>query len=391
MLIHELATPCVLIEKSRLDSNLAAMAARAADNDVQLRPHVKTHKSVVLARMQLESGAKGITVAKPSEAEVFAHAGISDIRIAYAASAEHHFEKIADLMDRSRVSFCIDTMEGAREASAFFNARGLTARVLIEVDCGDGRCGVVWDDRGSIDFVRSVSSLPGLQILGILTHAGHAYDGPGPDDASSHASVARIADEERDRMLAFASILLNSGAVRIDRDHFEISIGSTPTMSAFHNVSRDGLRITEIRPGNYIFNDAIQSALGVAPLRNCALTVYSSIISKHPDPRGSHERVFLDAGRKILTSDTGYGTDGYGVILHSASTMTPLPHAHLDKLSEEHGWVDVPGGSTLAVRDRVRIVPNHSCVVMNTQRVAHLVDGEHRIREIAVDARGCVT
>lgn len=391
MLIHELPTPCVLIEQSRLESNLAGMAARAADNNVRLRPHVKTHKSVALARMQLESGAKGITVAKPSEAEVFAHAGISDIRIAYTASADHHFAKIADLMDRSRISFCIDTIEGARAASDFFNSRGLTANVLVEVDCGYGRCGVAWDDRHSIDFMRTVASLAGLNVLGILTHAGHAYGAPDPTDPSPRASVLRIATEERDRMLAFGSRLFSSGALTSERDDFEISIGSTPTMSAFQNNSRDGLRVTEIRPGNYIFNDAIQLALGVAPARDCALTVYSSIVSKHRDPRGSHERVFLDAGRKVLTSDTGYGTDGYGIILHSASRMHPLPHAHINKLSEEHGWVDVPGGSTLAVRDRVRIIPNHACVVMNTQRTVHLVDGERHIKEITVDARGCVT
>ncbi|MGA7304254.1 MAG: alanine racemase [Rhodothermales bacterium] len=391
MFIHDLPTPCVLIEQTRLESNIAGMAARAGDNQVILRPHVKTHKSIALARRQIGSGAKGITVAKPSEAAVFAHAGFSDIRIAYATATQHHFESIADLMDRSRISFCVDTMDGANAASEFFHARGMTAGILVEVDCGYGRCGVAWDDPDALDFVRVVSALPGLDLLGILTHAGHAYGAPGENDASPRAAVARIAAEERDRMLTFASHLFAAGAVEMDREHFEISIGSTPTMSAFKNESRDGLQITEIRPGNYIFNDAIQVALGVAPLRDCALTVLASVISKHRDRHGSHERLFLDAGRKILTSDTGFGTDGFGTILHSATTMNPLPHARINKLSEEHGWVDVPGGSTFSVGDRVRIVPNHACVVVNTQHALHIVDGETRVMQIAVDAQGCVT
>lgn len=391
MLIHDLPTPCVLIEQSRLETNIARMASRAVDQGVRLRPHVKTHKSVALGRRQLASGAAGITVAKPSEAAVFARAGFPDIRIAYAAAVGHHFKAIADLMDRSRISFCVDTPEGAKAASEFFHSHGLTGRVLVEVDCGYGRCGVGWEDREAVDFVRMVAEMPGLQLLGILTHAGHAYGGPGQKDASAQASVSRIAEEERDRMLAFASRLSGSGAVDIDRESFEISIGSTPTMSAFGNMSKDGFRITEIRPGNYIFNDAIQVALGVAPLRDCALTVYASIISKHRERHGSHERLFLDAGRKVLTSDTGFGTDGYGTILHSASTMKPLPHARISKLSEEHGWVDVPGGSTLSVGDRVRIVPNHACVVVNTQHTLHIVDGESVVDEITVDAQGCVT
>ncbi len=391
MLIHELPTPCVLVEESRLANNLAEMAARAADNNVRLRPHVKTHKSVALAKRQLASGAIGITVAKPSEAEVFVHAGFSDIRIAYSVATEHHFERIASLMDRSRISFCIDTMEAARSASEFFSARGLTAQILIEVDCGYGRCGVEWDDRESVDFVRAVASLPGLHVVGILTHAGHAYGGPSQIDSSVSASVKRIAEEERDRMLVFASSLFDAGVLEIEREHFEISIGSTPTMSVFRNVARNGLTVTEIRPGNYVFNDAIQVALEVAPLRDCALTVLTSVISRHRNPRDSHERLFLDAGRKVLTSDTGYRTNGYGIVLHSASKMHALPHARIGKLSEEHGWVDVPGGSTLAVRDRVRVVPNHACVVVNTQRSIYLVDGEQVVREISINAQGCVT
>ncbi|MFV1979694.1 MAG: alanine racemase [Rhodothermia bacterium] len=389
MLIRELPTPALLIEQARLESNLGRMQARASDHGVRLRPHVKTHKSVELARMQREAGSSGITVAKPSEAEPFVNGGVADVRIAYPAIARHHLERIVGLMDRARVSFCVDTIEGARAASEFFEARGISAEILIKVDCGYGRCGVTWDSDDSIDFVNAVVAMKGLQITGILTHAGHSYSGPVNDDESAAEYVRRIATEERDRMLAFARCLYEAGVELPAREQFEISIGSTPTMSAFTNTVVDAFTITEIRPGNYIFNDANQVALGVARPQDCALTVLATVVSKHRDLH-SHDRVFLDAGSKVLTSDTGFGTNGYGLVIHSPTTMTPLPHAEVNKLSEEHGWVGIPGGSTLSVGDRVRVVPNHACVVMNTQNRAYLVSGDKLVREIQIDARGQV-
>jgi len=389
MLIRDLPTPTLLIDQARLESNLARMQARASDNGVHLRPHVKTHKSVELARMQRDAGASGITVAKPSEAELFVNGGFADVRIAYPAIARHHLERIAGLIDRARISFCIDTIEGARAASEFFEARGVSAEILIEVDCGYGRCGVTWNSDGSIDFVKAVAALKGLRITGILTHAGHSYSGPVNDDESAGEYVRRVGTEERDRMLVFARCLYEAGIKLPPREQFEISIGSTPTMSAFTNTVVDGFTITEVRPGNYIFNDANQVALGVARPRECALTVLTTVVSKHRDLH-SHERVILDAGRKILTSDTGFDTNGYGLVVHSPTTMTPLPHAVVSKLSEEHGWMEVPGGSTLSVGDRVRIIPNHACTAVNTQNKAYLVSGDKVIREIRIDARGQV-
>jgi D-serine deaminase-like pyridoxal phosphate-dependent protein len=389
MLIRDLPTPAVLIEQSRLENNLARMQARATDNGVRLRPHVKTHKSVEMARMQRQWGASGLTVAKPSEAEVFVSNGFDDVCIAYPCVAHHQLERIADLMDRARITFCVETIEGAELVSEFFDARGLSANVLIEVDTGYGRCGIRWDSAESIDFVSRLIALPGLHIVGILTHAGNAYAGPASEAEGITDYRKRIATEERDRMLEFARKIYEAGLGLPDREHFVISIGSTPTMTVFTNTEAAGFTINEIRPGNYIFNDAIQVALEVARPQDCALTVLSTVVSRHRDRR-SHERLLIDAGRKVLTSDTGFETHGFGTVLHSASTMSPLPHANIHKLSEEHGWIEVSGGSTLAVGDRIRIVPNHACVVVNTQTRAFLVEGEKVVREIRIDARGMV-
>lgn len=385
MYLDDLPTPCLLVDAKRLARNLARMQEKAEAAGVRLRPHTKTHKSVLLARRQLDLGAAGITVAKVGEAEVFAAAGFDDIRLAYTIVGEERYERLAKLMEKARISFCVDTLAGARTAAAFFAARGETAEVLIEVDCGYGRCGVRWDDPHAVDFAREVAALPGLRLAGLLTHAGHSYHGP-HDGETEEEALRRVSAEERDHLLAFAVRLSEAGIPGVVPGAFEISIGSTPTMRYFEPATRGGFGITEIRPGNYVFNDAIQVRLGVAAWADCALTVLTTVVSRHRDA-GGQERLFLDAGKKILTSDTGYRTDGHGQLLYNPRTMEPLPHARIVALSEEHGWVRVTGGATLDVGDRVRVVPNHACVSVHTQDLVYLIDGETVIDTLPVDAR----
>lgn len=396
MQLSDLPTPSLLVDKARMDANLQLMQDKADKNRVALRPHTKTHKSVVLAHQQIELGARGLTVAKVGEAEVFAEHGFDDIRLAYIVVGEEKYARLLALMNRARISFCVDTEESARDASAFFAASGVSVEVLIEVDTGYGRCGVRWDREESIAFTKWVSELPGLKLTGILTHAGNAYAGPMLEGETLEASLKRVSTEERDRMLDFAIALHKAGVKEAapntghdTRHRFEISIGSTPSMKYFSNQEKEGFTVTEIRPGNYLFNDAIQQALSVARWQDCALTVQATVISKHRNANGS-ERLFLDAGRKVFTSDAGFQTNGFGAIVYNAKTMTPLPHATITGLSEEHGWVSVPGGSTLEVGNRVRVVPNHACVVINNQDQFYLIDGSEVIETLSVDARGLV-
>lgn len=390
MTISDLPTPCVLIEKSRLASNLQRMQEKADANGVQLRPHTKTHKSVVIAQKQIDQGAHGLTVAKVGEAEVFMANGFEDVRIAYNVVGNEKLERVRKLMDKGRISFCVDTLEGAQAASDFYAAAGTRADVLIEVDCGYGRCGVRWDQPQSLAFAQAVGKLPGLKLVGILTHAGNAYAGPKVAGETLDESLQRVAAEERDRMLEFAAAMHEANVAGVAPGSFEISIGSTPSMKYFENAEHKGFRVTEIRPGNYPFNDAIQHALTVAALKDCALTVYATVVSKQRNSDGS-ERLFLDAGRKVFTADQGYLTNGYGIILYNARVMHALPHAAITGLSEEHGWVTVPGASTLEVGNTVRVVPNHACVVVNNLDVLHLVDGNEVLETLSVDARGMLT
>lgn len=386
MILADLDTPCLLVERHRLDANLHRMQATADAQGVALRPHLKTHKSVGLARQQRDLGARGVAVAKPEEAEVFAESGFEDIRLAYCVVGEAKWARLHRLMERGvRVSFCVDTVAGARLASACFAERGAEAEVLIEVDTGHGRCGIVWDSPHAEALAKAVRELPGLRLVGLLTHGGQAYVGPAEGETPAQALV-RTMHEERDRLLELAARLHDADALDADA---ELSVGSTPTMSVFENAERGPFRITEIRPGNYVFHDLEQVALGSATLADCALTVYATVVSKQPDERGG-SRLFLDAGKKVFTSDTGYGTPGFGVLLYNPERMIALPHADLFALSEEHGWVRVPGASTLDVGDRVRIVPNHACVVVNTQEELFIVNGEEVAERWEVDARGAV-
>jgi len=374
--IDDLVTPCLLIEKKRLEANISAMQARANRAEVSLRPHIKPHKMLALARMQRAAGARGITVAKIGEAEVFAKEGFDDIRVAYTVVGRDKLERIAVLGDR--VSFCVDTLEAARQASEFFASYGHVASVLLEIDAGYGRCGVRWDDPNLAMFASDVARLPGLTLTGILTHEGDAYK---PNYARKAMETAR------DRMLSVAVRLARADLAA--PGSFEISVGSTPSAYHFENATRGGFKITEIRPGNYVFNDMTQVNLGVCNLKDCALTALATVISRRRAADGT-ERFFLDAGRKVLTSDRAPLSDEYGQLLYHARNMVPHPHARLVGLSEEHGWGAVHGGGTLSVGDRVRVVPNHACVVVNTQDEVYLLDNDIIIDQWLVDARGRV-
>ena len=381
--LNDLPTPCLLIERSRLTANISAMQGRADAQGVRLRPHVKTHKSTALARMQREAGARGLTVATTGEAECFARAGFDDIRIAYPVVGQDRLARIADLRSRARVSFCIDTMRGAQAASDFFASRGAPAEVLIEVDVGQHRCGVDPEDARAEALARMAAESPGIRLVGILTHAGQVYKGP-PPGVAKEDFLRTVSRRERDAMLQFALRLRKAGLA--EPDSFEISIGSTPTMHVFENREAEGFRITEIRPGNYIFHDAMQASLGAVSLKDCALTALTTVVSRRRTSSG-REQLFADAGSKTVASDQGALTDGYGQLLYDARRMERLPHARISALSEEHAWIDVPGGSTLEVGDRIRFVPNHACVCMHLHETAWLVDGEDVLEAVPIDAR----
>ena len=368
MLVSDLPTPALLVDRARLQSNLDAMQARAEAQGVALRPHVKTHKCVEIARLQAARGARGITVATVDEAEAFAAAGSDDVRLATPVVGAGKLERLAALVaGGTRVSFTVDSVAGVERAAR--SCPG--AQILVEVDTGYGRCGVGWDDGPALAVVADAVVRAGMALAGVLSHGGDAY-APAADGETADAARRRAMDAERDRALAAAQTLAGAGLLAPGA---EVSVGSTPGVTAFENREAGGFRVTEVRPGTYAFMDAMQVALGAARLQDCALVCVGTVLSKRRFDDGT-ERVVTDAGKKVLTSDLRPGSAAFGTVLYSPRSMVAHPHAVVSGLSEEHGWVDTPGGAIWDVGDPVFVVPNHACVAVATRRQLYVVEGD---------------
>ena len=387
MLVSDLPTPALLVDRARLQTNLDAMQAHAEAHGVALRPHVKTHKCPEIARLQVARGARGLTVATVDEAEAFAQAGFDDLRLATPVVSAGKLARLAALAaGGTRISFTVDSIEGVRRAADAFAE---PVEVLIEVDTGYGRCGVRWDDGDALLDLANAVRQHGLRLAGLLSHGGDAYT-PAHADETSDDARRRAMDAERDRVLEAAVALAGAGLLASDA---ELSVGSTPGVTAFTNrevaagnAERDGFRITEVRPGTYAFFDTMLVALGAARLQDCALVCVGTVVSKRRFDDGT-ERVITDAGKKILTSDLRPESDAFGTVLYSPRTMIAHPHATVSGLSEEHGWVDTPGGAIWDVGDPVFVVPNHACVAVATRSELFVVEGDEVQDVWAVVAR----
>lgn len=360
-LLNDLSTPAVLVDLDVLERNIARMAERAQQHGVRLRPHGKTHKIVAIARLQQAAGAVGLSVAKTSEAEVFADAGFDDLFVAFPVVGQDKGRRLLRLADRIRLAVGSDSVEGARTLAEPFAAASRVLDVMLKVDVGYHRVGVEPDRAPAV--AAQIAELPGLRLRGIFTHAGHAYLGETPE------AVEAVASHEG-RTLALAAERIRAAGLPVG----EVSVGSTPT--ARHAMTVTG--VTECRPGNYVFNDASQVALGSCRLEDCAMTVLATVVSV-PAPG----RAVVDAGSKTLSSDPlRPRAGGHGRILGHLS--------RLEKLSEEHGVIAVDPGEVFRVGERVRILPNHACVVTNLHDRLWGVRGEQVEDELTVAARGRV-
>lgn len=349
--------------------NIDRVQSLASAAGLRLRPHAKTHKSPVIARWQIERGAVGVCCAKVGEAEVFAAAGIDNIRLPYPVNP-FNASRLIVLMDRASVSIVVDHPAVARGWSEAMTRAGRTLDVLIKVDVGFHRCGIDPDAAGALDFVRAIDALPGLKLRGLLSHAGHGYSAASEDELSAIAArEADILTTLRDRARA--------AGIAID----ELSVGATPTLR--FSARQRGL--TELRPGNYVYFDRTQVSLGAASLEDCALTVVATVVSKP-----AADRIILDCGSKTLTTDQARGiakVPGYGAVLNRAGDAIDETLV-IERLSEEHAVVRAAGGTPLEPGDRVRVLPNHSCVVSNLVDAVRLVEGDRVVETLVVAARG---
>ncbi len=358
-------------------NNIDHVQQLASSAGLRLRPHAKTHKSPVVAKWQIEHGAVGICCAKVGEAEVFAEAGIGDIRLPYPVNPINAPRLIA-LMDRATISIIVDHLAVARGWSEAMQRTGRRLDVLVKVDVGFHRCGID-PDGDALGFIQTVASLPGLRLRGLLSHAGHGYH------AASEEELAAVARQE---VATLTALRERAAAAGIALE--ELSVGATPTLR--YSVREKG--ITELRPGNYVYFDRTQVALGAATLDDCALTVLATVVSKP-----AADRIILDCGSKTLTNDQARGiakAPGYGAVLAGSTDNGDWAREvddalTIERLSEEHATVRVTGGTRLEPGDRVRVLPNHSCTVSNLVDVVRLVEGDRVVDTLPVAARGRIT
>lgn len=346
----ELETPALLVDLDRMERNLDRGAAYAREHGIALRPHIKTHKSPVLALAQLERGAVGLTCATPHEAEVMSEV-CDDLLVMYPPVGARRAARLAELALRVQLTVALDSDVAAADLSRAAVSAGSTVRVLVELDAGMRRVGVQSPAEAAA-LGRRVSQLPGLAVAGVAFYPGHIR-GPVGEHAGPVAALAElVASTKR----AFAQQGLNAEVV---------SAGSTPTFWTAHQV--DGLN--EVRPGTYIFNDRTTADIGACAMVDCALTVLATVVST-----AVPGQAVIDAGAKALGREPIRGSAGEGFGCLADDTVVTVK-----SMSEEHGILDLSRSDRrLHVGERVRVVPNHVCIVV------HLADFVYGLRKGAV-------
>jgi D-serine deaminase-like pyridoxal phosphate-dependent protein len=351
--LHDRPTPHLVVDADVLEANVASMAAFARDRGVALRPHAKTHKSPRVAELQLSAGATGLTVATVSEAEVFGEAGCTDLFVAYPLWVDAaRGARLRSLTEGVSLVVGTDSVEGARALATHVPG----ASVLIEVDSGHHRSGVLPNDAGAL---AEVALHAGLEVRGVFTFPGHSYSpGVGLDVAGQESTALRTA----------ATSLSQHGIEPI-----VVSGGSTPSVAG-----ADADVLTELRPGVYVFGDAQQWELGTTPPSAIALTCLATVVSH------AGGRVVLDSGSKVLGADRPPWTTGWGRLLDH-------PDARIELLSEHHAVVDWAGGPLPQLGSRLRVVPNHVCNAVNLADELVVVRGSAVEDVWPVSARGANT
>ncbi len=361
MNLLEIDTPCLVLDRSILERNLARMRARMEAHGVALRPHLKTAKSVAVAGLATAAAAGGITVSTLAEAEYFARHGFTDLVLA-AAITPAKLRRAAELVSQG---IGLTLLTDDPETASLLGAHPLPVRALIEVDSGERRSGVDPASGALLVIGRALGS----HLAGVLTHAGHSYA------AGSVEEVKRIAEAER-RAAVTAAERLRAAGMGCD----VVSVGSTPT--AVHGTRFDG--VTEVRAGVYMFQDLFQAAIHSCTRADIAMTVLASVIGRRP----GDNQVLLDAGALALSKDRSTQRSpqdsGYGLVWGMDATPV-YGECIVERVYQEHGIARGEAAlpfEQLPVGGRVRIAPNHACLTAAAYDRYHVVAGGQEIVDV---------
>lgn len=351
-------TPAGLIDLDRVRTNLERVGAYCRSVGLDWRPHVKTHKSRRIARMQVDAGAVGLTVATPYEAEVMSQV-TGDLLLAYPPVGQSKLDRLMALPASVQLAVALDSVEVLEPLARAAQASGRMVRILVELDLGARRVGVATPER-AVAVAAAAARMDGVRFGGVAFYPGHIRI---PED-SQGPRLERVARhlEEFTRALAAAG-----------HEAEVVSGGSTPTLYRSHEITG----LTEIRPGTCVFNDRDIVDLGAATWDEIAYTVLATVVSTQVSGR-----VAVDAGSKALSREPFQTTgEGFGVLYGR-------PDVQVVSLSEEHGILDVSGTDwSPRVGDQVRIVPNHVCVSVNLQD-RYVVRAGEAVEFWPIEARG---
>jgi D-serine deaminase-like pyridoxal phosphate-dependent protein len=358
--LSSLATPALVIDLAQVDRNCARVAAYAAEHGLTWRPHVKTHKSAQVAARQLAAGARGLSCATPREAEVMATV-CDDLLLAYPPVGSDRLRRTVALAARVRLSVMLDSRASASALSAALAAAGASARVVIEVDAGMRRTGVVGVEP-AVELARAVAALPGLTFDGFGFYPGQLRSA-GPE-----------VDAELVRLSAMVAAL-RAGAEAAGLVVHTISAGSTPLLWRSHEIAG----LTELRAGTAVYFDRTSVVGGVCTVPECAATILATVVST-----AVPGQAVVDAGVKALGREPMRGGDADGYACVADRSDVPVV-----RLSEEHGVLDLSQSEWRPrVGDQVRLLPNHVCVAVHNFGEMTLVHPDGRVETTAVEARG---
>ena len=349
MKLHDLPTPAALLDETRLQHNIQRMQQRMNGLGVRLRPHVKTAKSVPVARLQAQAGAQGITVSTLKEAEVFFEAGFDDILYAVCITAQK-LKQARALRERGcRLTVLVDSLAAAHALAAEHHD-GHVFDAMIEIDTDGHRAGIEPGNPLLLQVGRALHD-GGAHLVGVMTHAGASYD------CRSTEALQAMAEQKRSRCVQAAQNLRSAGLACP-----EVSVGSTPTALSAQQLQG----VTEVRAGVYVFQDLVMHGVGVCSTAEIALSVLCTVIGHQLDKGW----VLVDAGWMAMSRDRGTQAQavdfGYGAVCDEAGRL--IDGLLMSSANQEHGilsWRDGPCSAPVDVQfplgTLLRVLPNHAC------------------------------